>query len=341
MSTIWSNAVDATENGVQSIKDGTWSGSPTTKYNVLVGDDDNKLANVAPSATVGLPLTSNGSSANPSFAQLTVPGGGTDASSFNINGAVISGSTSTSALSAVTLASQEILVGNVAGAPSAKNWQIKETLYVTGTHTHTFATGMMYALVQLQAAGGGGGGCAANPGNTCSAGAGGGAGAYTQQLYTASQVGASQSITIGTYGVGGNNTGGNGTNAANSSFGSLLVCEGGKGGQGGAASGSTVYNTGGVGGLVLTPGSIQYVGRPGANSVSFHGSASVELSVGGEGGSTIYGVGGQTTRGNASANAGAVGGGGSGSSGASAGGGGLNGGDGGVGFCIITEYILD
>jgi hypothetical protein len=50
---------------------------------------------------------------------ITVPDGGTDSQSFNINGMVISGSTTTSALTALTLTNGQIVVGSTGASPVA------------------------------------------------------------------------------------------------------------------------------------------------------------------------------------------------------------------------------
>ena len=52
---------------------------------------------------------------------IEVSKGGSASSSFNINGAVISGATGTSALTALTLTDGQIVIGNTAGAPLAAN----------------------------------------------------------------------------------------------------------------------------------------------------------------------------------------------------------------------------
>ena len=48
-----------------------------TQHDVLVGAASNLITSVAPGATSGVPLVSNGSGVNPSFTTATVPGGGT------------------------------------------------------------------------------------------------------------------------------------------------------------------------------------------------------------------------------------------------------------------------
>lgn len=50
---------------------------------------------------------------------IEVAKGGSASTSFNINGAVISGATGTSALTALTLTNGQIVIGNTAGAPAA------------------------------------------------------------------------------------------------------------------------------------------------------------------------------------------------------------------------------
>jgi hypothetical protein len=90
---------------------GSFSGVTTTIHDLLIGSASNGITNVAPSATSGIPVISQGSSADPIFGTAVVAGGGTGAVSLNINGAVISGTTTTSPLSAVTLTSGQILIG--------------------------------------------------------------------------------------------------------------------------------------------------------------------------------------------------------------------------------------
>src|SRR5690606_10395316 len=50
-----------------------------TQYNLITGGASNLLNNVAPSATSGVPVISQGSSANPTFGTAVVAGGGTGA----------------------------------------------------------------------------------------------------------------------------------------------------------------------------------------------------------------------------------------------------------------------
>ncbi len=82
-----------------------------TNHNVLVGAGTATITNLAPSATSGVPLISQGSAADPIFGTAVVAGGGTGSTSFNINGAVYSNTTTTGALQAATLTSGQLLIG--------------------------------------------------------------------------------------------------------------------------------------------------------------------------------------------------------------------------------------
>lgn len=64
----------------------------TTQYNVQVGNATGSLSSIAPSATSGVPFISQGAAANPVFGTVTVPGGGTGATS--LTGVLIGNGTS-------------------------------------------------------------------------------------------------------------------------------------------------------------------------------------------------------------------------------------------------------
>lgn len=72
------------------------SGQTITQYNLQTGDASNNLNNVAPSATSGVPVVSQGSSAQPVFGTAVVAGGGTGVVSFSNTSALLAtGTTST------------------------------------------------------------------------------------------------------------------------------------------------------------------------------------------------------------------------------------------------------
>lgn len=99
------NAINLTTAGITGYNgSGTFSGTAVSQYNVIVGGaSSSTLANVAPSATAGIPLVSGGSSANPSFTTAVVEGGGTGATSFTAHSLLLGqGTSAVSALGAAT-----------------------------------------------------------------------------------------------------------------------------------------------------------------------------------------------------------------------------------------------
>lgn len=92
--------------------------SGTTQYNVQVGNATGSLSSVAPSSTAGIPLVSNGASANPSFTTGVVAGGCTGTTSFTAYTPVCGGTTSTGALQSIASVGTagQLLASNGAGA---------------------------------------------------------------------------------------------------------------------------------------------------------------------------------------------------------------------------------
>ncbi|WLG49099.1 hypothetical protein [Pseudomonas sp. FP1742] len=119
---------------------------------------------------------------------------------------------------------------------------------ITTTSTYTKTVGTNTIEVEGVAAGGGGGGTQATSASQSAAGGGGSAGSIGKGKYDATGF-TTQSVTIGAPGVGA--AGVAGTNAASSSFGSLMTLPGGLGGGLGAAQ-SSFANAGGNG---ASPGS--------------------------------------------------------------------------------------
>src|SRR6266487_231309 len=107
----------------------------------------------------------------------------------------------------------------------------------TANSTYTPTAGMKFCIVEAIGGGGGGGGGASSAGTNGVMGGGGGSGAYSQRRLTAADIGASQSVTIGTAGTGGAGGGNNGVAGGDTSVGSLVVAKGGTGGKGTTASG--------------------------------------------------------------------------------------------------------
>ena len=105
-----------------------------TQYNIQTGGASNLLNNVAPSATSGIPVISQGASAQPVFGTAVVAGGGTGSATFNINGAVFSNTTTTGVLQSATLVDGQILIGSSAGAPAAATITAGTNITVTNGH---------------------------------------------------------------------------------------------------------------------------------------------------------------------------------------------------------------
>lgn len=224
---------------------------------------------------------------------------------------------------------------------NASNLQLNvQTFTASGTYTPT--SGMIYAIVEVQSAGGGGGGAnALSVSSNTAPATGGGGGEYAKGLFTASAIGGSQAVTIGSGGAGGVGNA-SGVTGGTSSFGALLTAIGGSGGIGAlGAIGSTISGavggTGGIGGYIHVPGS------PSNYSVGLSVPTTGHISsASSAGGNSVLGVGGLgiigTSPSQANGNAGGgYGGGGSGAQ--STGGASATGGAGSGGIVVITEYI--
>lgn len=179
-------------------------------------------------------------------------------------------------------------------------------------------------VIAYGAGGGGGGGAGGAAGSVRGGGGGGGGGAYASKTFQASDLGSSETVTVGTGGSGGSggssSAGGVGSAGGNSSFGAHLIAYGGGRGAGGTTGATTATGGGGGGGASA--------GANGSASASSGGLPSTSASVGvGNGGG-----GGQTTGGFSAEYGGAGGGSGAANAaGGSAGGASLFGGGGGGG----------
>lgn len=94
-----------------------------TNHNVLVGAGSATVTKVAPSATAGVPLISQGASSDPAFGTAVVAGGGTGDTSFTAYSVLCGGTTSTGALQNVSGVgtSGQVLTSN--GAAALPTWQ--------------------------------------------------------------------------------------------------------------------------------------------------------------------------------------------------------------------------
>ncbi len=204
-----------------------------------------------------------------------------------------------------------ITLWNLSTAPIAT----VSTQVFTTSGTYTAPAGLAYAHVRLVGGGGGGGGRYTTSGPYT--GAGGGAGGYAEGLFTAAQIGASQSVTVPTAaGAGGDNV--NGSDGGTASFGALLSATGGKGGVSGGTGGAGGFGSG---------GDFSTYGNPGQRSVLVS-----TANLGGPGGGSLLGGGGNGGFNVTAATPAGYGGGGGGASNSAAGS------NGSVGIIIITEF---
>lgn len=93
----------------------------------------------------------------------------------------------------------------------------------TSSGTYTPSTGMLYCIVEAVDGGAGGGGAKCASSANCAVAKGGFGGAYGRSVFTAAQIGASKTVTIGAGGAGGNSTGTDGAAGGATSLGTLLV----------------------------------------------------------------------------------------------------------------------
>ena len=164
----------------------------------------------------------------------------------------------------------------------------------TSSGTYTKPSGINYVFVEGIGGGGGGG-----AGNFNGDGAqGGGGGAFVGKLFRASEVGSTETVTIGSGGAG-NSGGGSGTTGGDSTFGSLLTAAGGRGGlrnntvgqgtpystaNGDSTMGATPLSYAGIGGIANQNGGRTIYGGGGgggAKTADKNGGTSV---FGGDGG---------------------------------------------------------
>lgn len=114
-----SNSLNISSSGIVKF-DGTsaFSSVTTTQYNTLVGDTSNGIASVAPSATSGVPLISQGASANPAYGTAVVAGGGTGRTTLTNHGVLVGAATSAITQLATGSANQILQSGGASADPT-------------------------------------------------------------------------------------------------------------------------------------------------------------------------------------------------------------------------------
>ena len=338
-----------TGNGTSAV-----TASTITQYGTVIADASNGVVSVAPDATSGVPLISQGAAANPAFGTTVVAGGGTGAVTLT---GVLTGN-GTGVVTAAAVTEHGVLVGGASNAVGStavgtvgqvltssgagldpvwsNNDGVLSSILVT-----TFAAGgtftkdpnMVYCKIECLGGGGAGGGSNISTSSQCSCGGGGGAGEYSFGYFAYAAVGATETVTIGAAGAGiSASTGGTG---GTTSVGTLITSIGGSGGVAASAGYGPLANSG-AGGSGGTGGDFRCRGMRGEYGFGFvEGNSPFQVNVkGGEGANSQYGSGGTPNGG--AANLYGAGGGGSitTTSGADA-----TGGSGSAGLVIVTEYI--
>lgn len=317
-----------------------------TNHNVLVGAGTATITNVAPSATSGVPLISQGAAADPAFGTAVVGGGGTGATSFTAYGVVLGGTTSTGALQSVTPSATTTAILTSGGSSAVAAWKNLSVVVqtFTGDGTYTPTSGMVYCIIEAVGGGGGGGSSPSTSGSQVAVGTGGGGGEYARGVFSAATIGASKSVTIGTAGTAG--SGGSGGTGGTTTVGATTISAvGGTGGSQISAQTNATAGQGGAGGTGGTGGSFRVAGTPGGNGTAAGGAVSFPWASGGNGGSTFFGGGGQgavnVNNGGGTTGGTATGyGGGGGGAASTAGSGAHNGGAGSAGIVVVTEYVI-
>lgn len=129
----------------------------------------------------------------------------------------------------------------------------------TGSGTYTPHAGIIFADIICVGGGGGGGGAIMGGAGSVTAGGGGGSGGYSQIIKTAAQIGASQTVTVGSGGTGGNPGG-------ETSVGTLCIA---KGGSAGAVGSAGAAGAGGAGGSTTgATGDVTSAGNYGEGGMS-------------------------------------------------------------------------
>lgn len=207
--------------------------------------------------------------------------GGTGQTSFNKGDVLVAQSSSVLSKLAVSATDGYALVSDSTantgvkwGLPgNAPNIRIYTPSVLSSTLSWLKPSVLSYVRVKLLGGGGGGGGA------QTSAGGGGGAGGYSEKILAASSITTTSVLVyVGIGGTGG--TGGaNGTAGGSTAFGSYASVVGGSGGNNSGA--------GGAGGTVGA-GTLNIAGQPGYGGVN-----GGVLYMGGDGGSTPFGMGGR------------------------------------------------
>lgn len=331
-----------TQTGLLSGNGTAITGTAITQYNVITAGASNAPNSVAPSATSGVPLISQGAAAQPIFGTAVVAGGGTGNTTATAYAVLCGGTTSTGNYQSIASVGTtgQILTSNGAGAlptfQSAAGFTSINNQVFTGNGSYTPTTGTIYCYVQIIGGGGAGSGAKVTSTGQFSTGSGGGGGEYAAGVFSVASL-TGQTITIGTAGSG--SSGSTGGTGGTTSIGAVITALGGAGGAVSPSAGTsggrpgTAGGTGGTGGTVRSPG---FVG-----GASFF-SVTSSIGNGGNGANSQFGsggIGGTIYSGAGTGGAGTGFGAGGGASCNLASQAAQAGGNGSAGIVIITEYI--
>jgi len=207
------------------------------------------------------------------------------------------------------------------------------TIYISSSSTYVPSLGLVHADVELVGAGGGGAGATSTVGHV-GAGSGGGGGGYAMKRCYPSDIGASQSVTIGTLGAAGG-PGSAGSAGGTTSFGSIFGVTGGGGGLTSNNAATDSFGGGANGGTPTGSPDFSIAGEVGDGAAVLVSGGTAKA---GRGGDSVWGRGGvgglQTLGGTAGSGWGAGGGG-----GATVGSASATGAVGVQGYAKITEYL--
>lgn len=231
---------------------------------------------------------------------LAVADGGTGAGTFTANGVLYGNTTSAIGATAAGTSGQALISAGSGAAPAYGEVCDVQYIIATGDTTWTKPANAKAVYVLLIGGGGAGGAGEKVTATNVNAGGGGGGGGggRAEAWYDASQLGATETVTVGSGGTnggtrtttGGGANGGNG-NASKFTVGGTVALFAG-GGGGGAGGGSVLAGyggDGGVGGVGLAQGSTGGTGASGATSAdatSQNASGGAAAGGGGGGGQT-------------------------------------------------------
>lgn len=109
------------------------SGQTITQYNIQTGGASNLLNNVAPSSTSGVPVISQGASAQPIFGTAVVAGGGTGQTTLTNHGVLVGAATAAITQLAAGSAGQVLQSGGASADPAYSTATFPTTATGTGT----------------------------------------------------------------------------------------------------------------------------------------------------------------------------------------------------------------